>query len=126
MKSFATAALLSLSVMAGAQAADTTPTRAQVQAELEQAKASGQYTFGEEGYPVIVSHGASLSSAQVQEELAQARNAGQMASSEQAYPPVAAVSAATPDRAHVRAELEQARDAGLVTFGNLDYPPTRG
>ena len=44
--------MLSMSVIAaGAQAAETGPSRAQVQAELQQAKVSGQYTFGEEGYP---------------------------------------------------------------------------
>ncbi len=40
MKSLATAAMLSMAVMAGAQAADVEPSRAQVQAELAQAKAS--------------------------------------------------------------------------------------
>ena len=49
MKTLATALMLSMSVIA-AGAAETGPSRAQVQAELQQAKVSGQYTFGE-GYP---------------------------------------------------------------------------
>ena len=56
MKTLATALMLSMSVLAaGAQAADADqgPTRAQVQAELQQAKVSGQYTFGELEYPPI-------------------------------------------------------------------------
>ena len=50
MKTLATAILLSLGVVAGAQAADTNQpvTRAQVEAELAQAKAAGLVTYGEE------------------------------------------------------------------------------
>lgn len=53
MKTLTTAILLSLGLSAGAYAADTQPplTRAQVQAELAQAKASGEYSFGELDYP---------------------------------------------------------------------------
>ena len=70
MKTLATALMLSLGLLsAGAQAAPNAepnnlpyqgvysqtdanaPTRAQVQAELAQAKANGQYTFGELEYP---------------------------------------------------------------------------
>ena len=53
------------------------PTRAQVQAELQQAKVSGQYTFGEEGYPAAIASKSSLTAQQVQEQLAQAKNAGE-------------------------------------------------
>ena len=63
MKTLATALMLSMSVLAaGAQAAeaDQGPTRAQVQAELQQAKVSGQYTFGEEGYPAPIAQTSSL------------------------------------------------------------------
>jgi len=53
MKTLATAVVLSMSMMAGAQAADLNqePTRAQVQSELAQAKAEGIVTFGNLDYP---------------------------------------------------------------------------
>src|SRR6478735_3018451 len=93
MKTLATALMLSMSVLAaGAQAAeaDQGPSRAQVQAELQQAKVSGQYTFGEEGYPAAIPQKSSLTSQQVQAELAQAKNAGEVTFGNLDYPPVAA------------------------------------
>ncbi|AZY47783.1 DUF4148 domain-containing protein [Bordetella avium] len=126
MKLLATAVVLSLGVMAGAQAADIEPTRAQVQAELAQAKASGQYTFGEEAYPAaIVQHGE-LSSAQVRQELAQAEQAGLVTTADGDYPPAAQAGDSTLTRAQVRADLAHAKAEGLVTYGNLDYPPHHG
>ena len=127
MKTLATALMLSMSVLAaGAQAAeaDQGVTRAQVQAELQQAKVSGQYTFGEEGYPAPIAQKSSLTSEQVQAELAQAKNAGAVTFGNLDYPPVAAAEhAASLTRAQVQTELAQAKSEGLVTFGNLDYPP---
>ncbi|MFF7058885.1 DUF4148 domain-containing protein [Achromobacter spanius] len=127
MKTLATALMLSMSVLAaGAQAAeaDQGPTRAQVQAELQQAKVSGQYTFGEEGYPAPIAQKSSLSSQQVQAELAQAKNAGEVTFGNLDYPPVAAAEHATSlSRSQVQSQLAQAKAEGLVTFGNLDYPP---
>lgn len=127
MKTLATALMLSMSVLAaGAQAAeaDQGPTRAQVQTELQQAKVSGQYTFGEEGYPAPIAQTSSLTSQQVQAELAQAKNAGEVTFGNLDYPPVAAAERATTlSRAQVQTELAQAKSEGLVTFGNLDYPP---
>lgn len=74
--------MLSMSVLAaaGAQAAeaDQGPTHAQVQAERQQAKVSGQCTFGEEGYPAAIASKSSLTSQQVQEQPAQAKNAGEV------------------------------------------------
>src|SRR3546814_8669513 len=69
MKTIATAILLSLGVAAGAQAADSSQplTRAQVQAELAQAKANGQYSFGELDYPATVAPASNVSRAQVQD-----------------------------------------------------------
>ena len=75
MKTLATALMLSMSVIAAGAAAETGPSRAQVQAELQQAKVSGQYTFGEEGYPAPIAQASSLSS-QVQAQLAEAKTAG--------------------------------------------------
>ncbi len=130
MKTLATALMLSMSVLAaGAQAAeaDQAPTRAQVQAELQQAKVSGQYTFGEEGYPAPIAQHSSLTSQQVQADLAQAKNAGQVTFGNMDYPPVAAsASASSLTRAQVESQLAQAKAEGLVTFGNMDYPPHLG
>src|SRR3546814_1521147 len=90
MKTLATAILLSLGVAAGAQAADMNSqslTRAQVQAELAQAKANGQYTFGELDYPAVAEQTSTVTRAQVQDELAQARAAGLVTYGEEQYPP---------------------------------------
>lgn len=105
------------------QAAETGPSRAQVQAELQQAKVSGQYTFGEEGYPAPIAQASSLSSQQVQAQLAEAKTAGVVTFGNLDYPPVAQSHASTLSRAEVQNELAQAKTAGLVTYGNLDYPP---
>jgi len=127
MKTLATALMLSMSVLAaGAQAAeaDQGPTRAQVQAELQQAKVSGQYTFGEEGYPAPIAQTSSLTSQQVQAELAQAKSAGEVTFGNLDYPPVAAAAQATSlSRSQVQSQLAQVKGEGLVTCGNLDYPP---
>lgn len=126
MKTLATALMLSMSVLAaGAQAAeaDQGATRAQVQAELQQAKVSGQYTFGEEGYPAAIAQKSSLTSQQVQEQLAQAKNAGEVTFGNMDYPPAPHAAATSLSRSQVQTELAQAKAEGLVTFGNMDYPP---
>ncbi|WP_326491124.1 DUF4148 domain-containing protein [Achromobacter deleyi] len=61
----------------------------QVGAELAQAKANGQYTFGQEDYPPPAASAPSESRAQVERELQQARTQGQMASDQEDYPPPA-------------------------------------
>lgn len=61
----------------------------QVGAELAQAKANGQYTFGQEDYPPPAASGPSESRAQVEQELRQAQTQGQMASDQEDYPPPA-------------------------------------
>ncbi|WP_251864276.1 DUF4148 domain-containing protein [Achromobacter sp. Marseille-Q4962] len=129
MKTLATALMLSMSVLAaGAQAAETDqgPSRAQIQAELQQAKASGQYTFGEEGYPAAIPAQSTLSAQDVQTEMAQAKLAGEVTFGNLDYPPVAQAESTSVSRADVQAQLAQAKDEGVVTFGNLDYPPVRG
>ncbi|OZI54894.1 DUF4148 domain-containing protein [Bordetella genomosp. 5] len=125
MKTLATAVVLSMSLMAGAQAADLSqePTRAQVQAELAQAKAQGQYTFGEEAYPAALPQTQALSSQDVAQQLAQAKAEGEVTFGNLDYPPQAAVSGPSETRAQVKADLAQAKADGTVTFGNLDYPP---
>ncbi|WMD20427.1 DUF4148 domain-containing protein [Achromobacter seleniivolatilans] len=69
--------------------APTSETSAQVAAELAQAKANGQYTFGQEDYPPPIASNQSESRAQVQQELQQAEAQGQMASDQEDYPPPA-------------------------------------
>src|SRR3546814_1389106 len=123
MKTIATAILLSLGVAAGAQAADSSQplTRAQVQAELAQAKANGQYSFGELDYPATVAPASNVSRAQVQDELAQAKAAGLVTYGEEQYPPQAADPGSHLTRAPVQAEMAKAKAAGHYSFGNLDY-----
>lgn len=90
MKTLATAVMLSMTMATGAQAADlgAEPTRAQVQAELVQAKANGQYTFGELEYPAAQTGStAAPSRDQVKAELAQAKASGQYTFGELDYPP---------------------------------------
>ncbi|KAG1244083.1 hypothetical protein G6F65_022006 [Rhizopus arrhizus] len=127
MKTLTTTLLLSLALVGvGAQAAgvEQGKTSAQVATELQQAKVSGQYTFGEEGYPAAIAQKSSLTSQQVQAELAQAKTAGEVTFGNLDYPPVAPAAAATSlTRAQVESQLAQAKAEGLVTFGNMDYPP---
>ena len=60
-----------------------------MQAELQQAKVSGQYTFGELQYPpVVATSGSAKSRAGVQQELAQAKASGQYTFGELEYPPI--------------------------------------
>jgi hypothetical protein len=70
-------------------AAPTAKSSDQVAAELAQAKANGQYTFGQEDYPPPAVSTASESRAQVEQELQQAQTQGQMASDQEDYPPPA-------------------------------------
>jgi len=110
MKTLATALLVSMGLLsAGAYAASpniepnnvpfqgvygqvdaNAPTRAQVQAELAQAKAAGLVTFGEQDYPAVqVSTAAGKTREQVKAELAEAKANGQYTFGELDYPPVA-------------------------------------
>jgi len=126
MKSLTTTLLLSLALVGvGAQAAgvEQGKTSAQVATELQQAKASGQYPFGELDYPPALPQGASLSSQEVQAQLQQAKVSGQYTFGELQYPPVAAAPAAVKTRAEVQQELAQAKASGQYTFGELEYPP---
>jgi len=102
MKALASA-LMVTAALAGMTAAHAEgKTRAQVQQELQDAKAAGQVTFGEQDYPP--------------------------AAATQAVAPAAAETApasraAGKTREQVRAELAQAKARGEYTFGELDYPP---
>jgi len=66
------------------------PTRAQIAAELAQAKANGTYTFGENDYPPVqASNGAGKTRAEVKAELAQAKANGTYTFGDLDYPPQA-------------------------------------
>jgi len=126
MKSLTTTLLLSLALAGvGAQAAglEQAKSSAQVATELQEAKASGQYTFGELDYPPARPQTTGLSSQEVQSQLQQAKFNGQYTFGELEYPPVATVSASAKSRADVQAELAQAKASGQYTFGELEYPP---
>ena len=79
MKTLTTTLLISLALVgAGAQAAgvEQAKSSAQVATELQQAKISGQYTFGELDYPPALRLAASLSAQEVQAEVQQAKTSG--------------------------------------------------
>ncbi|MFW7340928.1 DUF4148 domain-containing protein [Pollutimonas sp. H1-120] len=106
MKTLATTLMISLSVLAGAaQAADeSTKTRAQVVAELQQAQSQGLISYGEQAYPVEVGTANSNSRADVLAELAAAQKADAISNGELDYPPVAGIDS-NKTRAEVQAEL---------------------
>ncbi|OZI52631.1 DUF4148 domain-containing protein [Bordetella genomosp. 4] len=64
------------------------PTRAQVVADLAQAKAAGLVTYGEQEYPVEIANHSNKSHDQVVAELAQAKANGQYSFGELDYPVV--------------------------------------
>jgi hypothetical protein len=116
---------------AGAQAADVghDKTRAEVVAELAQAKADGQYTFGNMDYPPAVPQTSSLTRDQVEAQLAQAKADGQYTFGNLDYPPQVAQADdhnGQATRAEVVQQLAQAKADGTYTFGNLQYPPANG
>ncbi|KOF52866.1 MULTISPECIES: DUF4148 domain-containing protein [unclassified Achromobacter] len=106
MKTLASAALISLAALSASAFASSnvepnnipfqgvygqvepgTPSRAQVVQELQQAKANGQYTFGELDYPPAQAQTTSLTREQVREELAKAKANGEYTFGELDYPP---------------------------------------
>lgn len=106
MKTLVSALMISATVFTGAAyAADSSsPTRAQVIAEMQQAKAAGLISSGEQAYPVAISTASTKDRAQVQQELSAAIAAGQVSIGEQAYPLTAGTNS-TKTRAEVKAEL---------------------
>jgi len=126
MKTLTTTLLLSLALVGvGAQAAgvEQAKSSAQVATELQQAKISGQYTFGELDYPPAPPQTTSLSSQEVQAQLQQAKISGQYTFGELEYPAAVSAPASAKTRADVQQELAQAKASGQYTFGELEYPP---
>ncbi|WP_237174033.1 DUF4148 domain-containing protein [Paracandidimonas lactea] len=118
MKNVFSALIISFSLVAGAaQAANSDAavpapkTRAQVVAELQEARAQGLLSYGELDYPVVQQAPSSKTRQQVQAELAAARAAGTLSHGELDYPP-AEPDHSTKTRAEVRAELAAAIQAG--------------
>jgi hypothetical protein len=104
--------MISLSLLAaGAQAAtsDVATSRAQVVAELQQARSAGLLSQHEaDPYPVPVAVTSHKNRAEVLAELAQARSAGQLSLHEaDPYPSPAAGADPVASRAQVLAELAQ-------------------
>jgi hypothetical protein len=114
-------------ISTGAQAAGTgqAKTRAEVVSELAQAKATGDYTFGDLAYPAPIRQETALSRQDVEAALQVAKADGEVTFGNLDYPPQAAVATAK-TRAQVQAELKEAKADGEYTFGNLDYPPVNG
>ena len=119
MKALASALMISATLIAGAaQAAslnDAPKTRAQVVAELQQARAQGQLSNGELDYPPAIAQASTKSRAQVQQELAAAQAAGQIQVGEDtSYPVIAASGPSTVTRAQVEAEYTQLAASGQL------------
>ena len=126
MKTLATTLLLSLALAGvGAQAAgvEQAKSSAQVATELQQAKASGQYTFGELDYPPALPQTTSLSSQEVQSQLQQAKFNGQYTFGELECPPVCDGIGRRQIARRCPGEPAQAKASGQYTFGELEYPP---
>lgn len=91
MKTLTTTLLISLALAgASAQAAgvELAKSSAQVATELQQAKTSGEYAFGELQYPPVKAAASVKTRAEVQQELAQAKASGQYTFGELEYPPI--------------------------------------
>jgi len=124
MKNTAIALLLSSAVIGSsalaAGAVETGKTRAEVVAELAQARAAGELAQGELGYPFEQASGPVKSRAQVVAELEAAEAAGLLPANSIDYPPVAvAAQESHKTRAQVVNELVAARANGelpVVTF----------
>lgn len=116
MKALASALMISATLIAGAaQAAsvnDAPKTRAQVVAELQQARAQGLLSTGELDYPPAIVQTSTKTRAQVQSELAAAEAAGQINNGEDlSYPAIAAAPSGV-TRAQVQAEYTKLAAAG--------------
>jgi hypothetical protein len=104
--------MISASVLAGtAYAADSSSvTHTQVISQLQQARAAGLLSTGEQEYPVAVNDKSTESRAEVLAELAAA---GQPSVGEQVYPAAPAASS-TESRAQVQSELAQYASSGVA------------
>jgi len=113
MKTLLSALIISASVVAGtAYAGDSsTITRAQVIAELQQARAAGLVSQGELDYPPEIKPHSTLSAAQVKADLAAAIAAGKLSTGELDYPPEKAAGDSK-SRAEVKAELQKYLSSG--------------
>lgn len=100
-------------VASAAQAADTSPTktRAQVVAELQQARELGLLSRGELDYPPAHASTDHKSRDEVLAELAEAKATGQLSTGELDYPPVA-TSESNKTRAQVVQEMRDYVSAG--------------
>lgn len=113
-----------LSVGMASTAYAQSKTREQVLQELQQARAAGLITYGEQAYPPAFSQLSTKTRARVGEELREAKAAGLVNNAEQAYPPaLLETSSQSKPRGEIRAELDAAKAAGQISFGELDYPP---
>lgn len=86
-------------------------TRAEVKAQLADARAQGLLPTNDENYPVLVASGPSKTRAEVKQELAQARSEGLIATNDVDYPVVAS-NAPSKSRDEVKQELAKARASG--------------
>ncbi|WP_296000160.1 DUF4148 domain-containing protein [Rugamonas sp.] len=114
-------ATVSLLTVAGFALADGGVTRAQVQAELVQARAAGLIDQNDATYPVTPAAVSHLSRADVLAQVAQARADGSLAISDADYPRIVET-AGTLTRAQVKADVAHARAAGQLDVSEAVYP----
>jgi hypothetical protein len=88
----------------------STRTRAEVKAEIAQARADGTFDVKDYEYPIVARSGAAKNRTEVKAEIAQARADGILVVSDAAYP-VLPKTAGTKTRAEVRGELRQYQQA---------------
>ncbi|HYD63586.1 MAG TPA: DUF4148 domain-containing protein [Noviherbaspirillum sp.] len=86
----------------------STRTRAEVIAEIDQARADGTLHVSDTEYPVVMQSGMPKTRAEVVAEIERARADGTLYTNDATYP-VLPVAAETKSRDEVRAELEQYR-----------------
>lgn len=98
----------------------STKTRAEVQAEVAQARKDGTLTISDANYPPEQHFVSTKTRAEVRAELAQARKDGTLTISDANYPPEPHF-VSTKTRAEVRAEVAQARKDGMLTVSD-SYP----
>jgi hypothetical protein len=86
LASFGASAFAAAPMFPSAPKSTSSLTRAQVLAELQQAKAAGQVTFGENDVPTAVASSSNVTRAQVEAEAANARAHHQDTLAAQGYP----------------------------------------
>ena len=115
-------ASVSLLALAGAAMADTGKTRAEVEAEVIQARAAGTLDVNDTNYPPSAPATSHLTRAEVQAQVLQARADGTLDQQTDPDYPRLVLAPSKLTRAQVQAELVQARNEGVLDPTEATYP----